>query len=125
MNEEDEKTMFLKKIRSVKYLSHIQKRQTVQKAKKEKLQKAIEAKKAKDATFFDWLKNFEEQNPDAKDCDSGKIIEDRNDVIKWTKKLYDMNKHDRFMALIKSEDIEKKFKEKMETTEEHATKMKK
>tara|TARA_B110000285_G_C14933959_1_gene518644 strand:- start:272 stop:625 length:354 start_codon:yes stop_codon:yes gene_type:complete len=117
--------MYLKKIRSVKYLSHIQKRQTVQKAKKEKLQKAIEAKKAKDATFFDWLKNFEEQNPDAKYCDSGKIIENRNDVIKWTKKLYDMNKHDRFMSLIKTEEIDKQFKEKMEITEEQANLMKK
>ena len=86
--------------------------------KKEKLQKAIEAKKEKNATFFDWLKNFEDKNPDAKDVDSSKIIDDRNEVIKWTKKIYDMNKHDRFMSLIKTEEIEKQFKEKMETTEE-------
>jgi len=89
------------------------------------LQRAIEAKKAKDATFFDWLKVFEVNNPDAKNVDSTKIIEDRNDVIKWTKKIYDMNKHDRFMSLIKTEETERQFKEKMETTEEWVTKIRK
>jgi hypothetical protein len=69
------------------------------------LQKAIEAKKEKDTTFFDWLKSFRVNNLNANDVQDGQIIENRNDVIKWTKKLYDMNKHDRFMSIIHSEEI--------------------
>lgn len=69
------------------------------------MQKAIEAKKEKDTTFFDWLKSFRVNNLNANDVQDGQIIENRNDVIKWTKKLYDMNKHDRFMSIIHSEEI--------------------
>jgi len=54
-------------------------------------------------TLLEWF-NTHEQKTGNKDCDFSYIEELRREYIKWTKKLYDIHRHDRFLSLVEFEE---------------------